>query len=337
MRIFDFYIYNIADIVPRKDTIAYLNSMLQNQFLNYERLSFSITELKGKKLSDLIQDYPNLYKYQYYFERLNKQILTSVTPEWNQGMIYADKEDWDSIFEVFSKKKHGYNVTGGVVLQQIDWYGTGIEQAVLDRYTEMGKATLCTRKGIVNNSIIIERDISENKRNNCIQLVIEATTDTVPRNTIDIVNKLKPYLGNPISYHRDLFYSSEQTKQYIYYEDEAIMAFNEELANFAMLYGDRHKYYSPNESSASIVDKKMISKVFKNTEFTLLDERRKGDRPGMNRLTCMDKHHYVYEALIDRTSDSPKIFFVSFSVKGCNFAISSDPKALEEKAKKKQK
>lgn len=333
MRVFDFYMYNIATIVSRADTVAYLENMLLNQHLSYTNVSFSISELAGKEISDLIKDYPNLFKYKFYYERNNKQILTSMTPEWNQGKIYIDHRDLDSIFEIFSKKKNGYKINGGLVLQQIDWYGTGIQQAVLDRYTEMGKATLCTCKGIVNNSIVIERNVKENKRHNFIQIVIEATTEAAPRDTGEIIKKLEPYLGIPYSYHRNYYYSSEQTKQFIAYEDDTVLALNEELADFAKLYGYRHKYYSPCESSLSIINKKMISKVFEETEFTLLDERKKGDRSGMNWLMCIDKHHFVYEVLIDRTSDSPHIFFVSFSVKGCNFSISSDPKAIEAKTK----
>lgn len=333
MRVFDFYQFNIADLVKRKDTISFLGKMLAGFNLGYKNLSFTISDLKGKEISDLIEDYPNLIKYRYYYERYKKQILTSMTPEWNQGKIYADQVDWDAIIEIFFPQKRDCNLTGGIVFQQIDWYGVGLGQTVLDRYSEVGKATLYSCKGIVNNSIIVERNVGENKRHNYIQVVIEATTEDAPRDTSDIVAKLEPYLGTPYSYHRNYYFTSEQTKQFVFYEDEAIMVLNEDMANFAMLYGDRHKYFSPNESTASIIDKKMIGEAFQTSDFCMNDTRQKGDRSGMNRLTCMDKHNYIYDVVIDRSSDSPKIFFFSFSVKGCNFFVSSDPKAIEANTK----
>lgn len=329
MRVFDFYKYNIADIVSNRDTIVHLENMLIIQKLRHESFSFSISDITGKEISDLIVEYPNLIKYRYYYDRMKKHILTTMTPEWNQGKIYASQGDWDSIVKIFSPTKRKFNINGGLILQQIDWYGVGLKPAVLDRYSEVGKATTFSCKGIVNNSIIIEKSIEDNKKQNYIQIVVEATTEAAPRDTRDIVSKLEPYIGSPFSYHRAYYFSSEQTKKNIFFEDEAIMLLNEELADFSKYYGNRHKYYSPNESSASIIDKKMISRAFETTGFNMFTERKKGDRPGMNRLICLDKHNYVYEVIIDRTSDSPETFFVSFSIQGCNFAITSDLKAIE--------
>ena len=324
MRVFDFYQFNIAKRVKKKQTIPYLSKMLSDLGLSYGNLSFSLCTLISKTISDITDDYPSLFKYKYYYDQTRRPILTSMTPRWNSGEIYVEQEDRETVLEFFSKIPRVYDLNGKLVFQQINWYGESNEQtAVLDRYADVGKAVACGDKGIVSNSIIIERNIDDGYRLNTIWACIESTTDGTPKDTSDIVSKLKPYLGEPNTYRREWYFSSEQSCQYKAYEKQVLDILNKEIAKYAQLHRSLNRNQNMERSISALVEKKLISEVFDRTDFHFVSKE-KGDLPGSYRLSCFDKHNYKFTVLIERSPENPTCIPFSYIISGCNFRIRSN-------------
>ena len=362
MRIFDHYQYNLADRVKKKDTLALVERMLSELGLRHENLSFTIS-LIMKGFDELTNQFPNLKKYLYYYEPFRSEVLTSLTPRWEDGEIYAEKEDWETLFEIFSKVPHRYNLSGELIFQGIDWYGAGsskgigeetdkgscngigeetsagIGELAFRETVDAGKASICDLRGAVSNSVIIHRSFSEGNRLNKVELYVDATSQDVPRDTRDLMlqdvprdtrdltAKLSPYLGEPESWQRECFFTKEESGCLAAYRKEAAAELEKQAAEFASAFKENYAGHFGDAFVPALVDKQMIRKVFKNTDFEVLPKK-KGDLSGMNVLQCLDRHHFQYELLIDRTPNCPTFFYFYLEVKGCNFMIRSGQNVL---------
>ena len=327
MRVFDFYQFNIAEHVSYKDTVAYLQNMLSELGLGYKNLSFNIDLIMRKEISDIIADYPHLERYKYFYNRYRRDILTSMTPEWGQGKIYVEKDDKDSVLDIFSKAARVYNFVGTMILQQIDWFGDGIKPTAFNQTWDIGEPTICGSNGIVNNSIILTRSFGYGNKTNIIGLLIESTTDGEPRDTGELLLRLEPYLGKPIFSRRDCYFEPKESELFETYRKEARDILRQKISEIDSKDKEKYRTHVNDTFVPALIDKKMIRDVFRDTDFTVLPKR-KGDLPGMNSLTCVDRHNFKYTLDIDRSSLCPTFFYFYICITGCNFVLSSDQEVI---------
>lgn len=319
MRVFDSYFFNIINKVKFKDTKVYLDDMLAKLGLSYQEVSFTFKRFLTT-LDKVMEKYPNLEKYLYNYFAYREDVLTTLTPEWSQGEIYADREDWDAIFAVVSKIPRGFNIIPTLVLDKIDWYGDGVREAALraTRHTE-GKPLIYMNCDVINSQIIMERQYDHGNKFNIVHVVIETTAEDEPRDTTEILKKLEPFLGQPHYHERECRFSAEENKifeQHLHECSDRLEAMIEEF------YPRReHDYMKEVPFIPNLADKKKIKAAFKETDFVLGD--RKGLLPGMNRVICIDSHNYRFEILFDRTQSSSDYFYFYVYVSGCNFRIQS--------------
>lgn len=319
MRVFDHYYYNIADKVKRKDTVSYLEKMLADIGTGYKEISFDISIVMRKTPGDLIKDFPVLEDYYFYYDPFRFDILTSLTPDWEKGQIYASPEAREAVLEIFSKIPRGYNISGRLMLHQIDWFGEGVNEPVIKSNFDNGRASICGNYCVTDNAIFIERGFDGEKINK-VELIIEATTDGVPRDTRELINKLEEYLGQPEDTYRECCFTREQTELNMKYRDEVSDLLCEAIAE--KYSGDRSDMAERLRDVfvPALVDKKMIKKAFAGTDFEM-PKTRKGILPGMNVLSCKDEHNFRYEVAIDRTQNCPTFFYFYITITGCNFVV----------------
>ena len=330
MRIFDKYTFNIASKVKFKDTKKYVDSILEQMGLSYQNICFTY---KGfmTSLEQVLEKYPNLSKYCFEYKPYGgTRILTSLTPRWTKGEYYAKKEDWESLFEIVSKCPRGMNITGNLVFDQIDWYGDGVKEPALwkslhDKETE--QAEIFLSRTIINSQIIIGRQYDDGNKYNYVSIIIEATIDNddKPRDTIDIIKKLEPYLGIPNMMERICRGSIEEEWQF---QEKAWACGDLLKEKVKQVFPDEQKFNFNDdiEFVPNIANKKKIIEAFKRTSFEIGD--RKGLLPGMNHVFCKDVHNHQYEILIDRTQNSPNYFYWYVDIKGYNFSISSEQNVM---------
>lgn len=319
MRVFDHYCYNIADKVSRKDTVSYLEKMLADLGTCYQDISFNIDLIMRKELTDLIKAFPALGDYYFYHDPYRRKILTSLTPEWDKGQIYANDEARAAVLEIFSKIPRGYNISGKLMLHKIDWFGEGVREPMLKTNFDNGRASICGDYCVADSAIIIERDFGGNKINR-IELIIEATTDGEPRDTKELVGRLEEYLGKPEGSRRECCYTKEQNELFAKHKEEVNSLMCQAIDD---RYADDRREMVDHMGDAfipALVDKKMIKKAFAGTGFEF-PKTRKGALPGMNSICCKDKHNFKYEVTIDRTQNCPAFFYIYIFVMGCNFSI----------------
>ena len=319
MRVFDHYYYNIADKVKRKDTVSYLEKMLADIGTGYKEISFDISTVMRKTPGGLIKDFPVLKDYLFHYDPYHADILTSLTPDWDKGQIYASSEARAAVLEIFSKIPRGYNIGGKLMLHQIGWFGEGVNEPVIKSNFDNGRASICGNYCVTDNAIIIERGFGGDKINK-IELIIEATTDSEPRDTKELVRKLEGYLGKPEETYRECCFTREQTELNMKYSNEVSDLLCEAISE--KYSGDRSDMaeHLKDVFVPALVDKKMIKKAFAGTGFEM-PKTRKGILPGMNVLSCKDEHNFRYEVAIDRTQNCPTFFYFYITITGCNFMI----------------
>lgn len=319
VRVFDDYVYNIADKVKFKDTIKYLENMMQDCGLQYQDILFDFDGYT-RALDKVHEKYPELSKYYFDQFKFKEKFFTSLTPKWADGEIYADPEDWPAIFSIISKVPRGFNLFPTITFDKIDWYGEGVREAALNvTSATKGHAMECRIGTVINSQITMERSINSGNKYNIVSVVVEATTEDEPRDTSDIIKKLEPYLGQPAIIQNGICrFSAEENKLLEQRSRECDKtlermikdAYPGEKASDGIEYDG----FIPN-----LANKKKIDKAFKETDFILGD--RKGLLPGMNHVICVDKHNYQFKITFDRTQSSPNYFYFYIDVKGYNFDI----------------
>ena len=358
IRVFDKYVYNIADKVKFKDTIKYLENMMQDCDLQYQDISFHFDGYEA--LDKVLEKYPELSKYYFDFFRTERKILTSITPKWADGKIYAEPEDWSAIFSIIAKVPRGYHLFPAITFDKIDWYGEGVREAALNvNSTTKGHAMMCGTHTAINSQITLEREYDYGNKYNMVSVVVEATTEDEPRDTSDIIKKLEPYLGQPAIIQNGICRFSIEENTLLKEHERTCSktlqrmiedVYPEEERSDSAIYVDKLTYicdvYPEEKTSNSTVyvsfipnlaNKKKIDKAFKETDFVLGD--RDGLLPGMNHVICVDKHNYQFEITFNRTQSSPNYFYFYIDVKGYNFYIKSEQNTIyassEEEAMEK--
>ena len=321
MRIFDIYTFNVANIIKIKDTKKYIYKMLKDMRLRYEEISFTIESFMTD-IEKVVEKHPNLAKYRYYYEPFRTNVLTSLAPEWNRGDVYAKAEDRNAIFDVFSKIPRGFNVTGSIILHHIDWYGEGKKElAIGGNEFAREKANICDAysDSVLSSSIHIMRQFDDGNKFNRLKVIVEATSDGVPRNTKEIIKKLEKYIGKPENYIRRCVFGDEQTKHFQKLQEDACKLLTERIKEEYQIDQNEYVKRMSDPFIPALVDKKMIAKSFADTGFSIVSNNK--TVPGANALRNIDGHNFLYEVLIDRTQICQSFFRFYIFIRGYNFQI----------------
>ena len=318
MRVFDTFIYNIVDKVKFKDTKPYIDKMLSELKLKYDSVIFTINEYMTD-YDTILAKYPELEKYRYYYEPYGEDLLTSITPQWADGEYLVAKEDEKSIFEVFSRIPRGFNVSGVLVLNGIDWFGDGSREAAVTRDDYVGEAQSLEVSPIINSAVVITRDTLDGNKFNTLKVIIETTSEEEPKDTAAIIDMLKPYLGEPEEKIRSTAFELKESADNREAADNFSAVLERKIAERIPYDQEYHVAHMLDEYIQKLVDKNKLKKAFKNTGYEF--EKRKAVYPGTNQLFCIDKHNYRFEVLTVRTQNMPKSFDVYISIIGCNFRI----------------
>lgn len=330
MRVFDSYIYNIIDKVKYKDTKKYVDAMFDELGLKYKEVGFG---MNCGYVDKVIEKYPMLEKYCCFEDESNtdkerdffNKILTSYTKEWVSGKIYADKEDWNQIFEVFSKIPRTYNFGfSNIILSGIQWYDDSDSSTIIERNDYKENKPLSKPVHFSSNEIILSREYDFGNKINRLAVVVEATGSLKQKDTSDIMIKLIPYLGQPERTNRYCRFSEEELNRNRELENK----YNGQIRNlFQKMFDfdyEQHKCLMSemaggDDFMSRIADKNRISKAFKGTDFKI--GSRNGLLPGMTRIVCRDSHNYSYEVTIDRGSAAGNSFSINIHIDGYNFHL----------------
>lgn len=290
MRIYDCYNFDISKTVKYKDYREYIDSMLKELNLKYKNIIFDFSTFPDKAPSE---KFPNLSKY----FNSDKKHFCSIGEEWRKGKIYAENDDLETIFKINFKPNRGITfLCGTIIYDQINWYDDENNKSLLldDDYEK--KITTNTpyigSDLLFSNQIYIEKDPWSKLH---IIVIIEATTNDIPRDTTDIVQKLEPYLGKPKSKNRicklskneNIFNINDVDKCWNIYKDKLQDSFNEERKN--SLYEC---------TISNLIDKKKLKKAFSNTHFEFAN--RNGLPLDMNKLFFINKYNMIYEIYFQR-------------------------------------
>lgn len=319
MRVFDIYEYNVADRVKFRETKKYIDKMLADLGLKYDEISFTIENFITK-IGTIEEKYPKLAGYRYYYEPTRSNVLTSLTPEWKQGKVYAKTEDREAIYDVFSKIPRGFNVVGSIIFQHIDWYGEGTKELAIGGHeSSREKAILCNDYSALSSSIHMIRQYDDGNKINRMKVIVEATSDGIPKNTKEVIKKLEKYIGKPENHIRRCVFDDEWTKRFQELQEEAGKMLIEKINSD--YHVDRVEYIKRMSDPfiPALVDKKMIMKAFADTNFSMVDSKKV--LAGANSLSSIDRHNYHYEVMIDRTQMCTSFFRFYIFIRGCNFQI----------------
>lgn len=322
MRVFDYYFYNIIEKVKFKDTKKYIEQMLEELGLCYQNISFN---MKYGPVEKVVEKYPALAKYRCLEDETRpaaqssvNEMLTSYSPNWEKGEIYADAKDHEVLAELFTKIPRPFNISSNIVLSGIDWYGGDNLTPAIEYHEICGKRLPGGPQYISCNEIMLERGLDYGNRLNRVIVSVEATTTSVPRGTLDIAHRLEPYLGEFERVSRVCRLSKEELKR----NKELEGKYRKKMEPLFQSVAES-RCPSPDTSPSllipKIAEKKRIMRAFRDTGFEM--GSRKELAPGMNRMVCTDSHNYKYEIVVYRGSNYSNSFNFTFRVMGCDFII----------------
>lgn len=331
MRVFDSYRFNIANIVTFQKTHPYLEQMFSETGFGYKNLGFSFSDIStGLSINKALERYPSLQKYFYTDREDRSPILSSYSNKWRDGDVYADKEDWENIFEIYSKIPRTFDIPfGNVVYDGINWFEDSSDFIAIDYKLRCGYPP-SQYTPFHSNHIAHIRGFNDGRKYNLVIVCIETTNNipnAQPRDSKPIVEKLKPYLGEPDGYLRECVFSRDEQE----HKNALERPYNKLLTQMSLdilpdpepLWEAYRSIYFIDEHTTAYVpelphvaDKAILNKVFKGTTF----KRGKGTGNWLHKYVCTDKHGFLYEAYIQKITGCNQ-FRVWFSISGYNFEV----------------
>ena len=334
MRVFDNYCYNLISIVKFNKTREYIEKMLEELGFSYRRIGF---RLKCGDVDKLLTKYPSLNKYCRIDDESRDPseygncTVTSISEEWYKGRLYTDEGDIPAIKEIFSRIPRPYNFAfADLMLDGIDWYGTGADAAIKPLPWKKMKCIPSVIYATGSSGIFLERSFGDGNKMNRLWVRVEATTQDEPRDTVDIVGLLSPYLGKPLFKERRCFYSEEEYLHFSALEKE----FSEGLEGLFAEHVEEGKYsfadilFDP--MIKDLCGKRSVERIFKSNGVDAYFGN--SGMPGAVTFSFYDSHRFSYSMLADRSPSSNIISF-RFSVSGCNFCASLRDKSFYFKTK----
>lgn len=313
MRVFDKYFFDISEKAKVADFGNYIENMLIKLNYKYDGIIFETSIYPG---NGIIEKYPNLekyFKYEDYQEPKDGKFCSydihwrDYGLDWKNGNIYADLNDKEDIFRLNFKKHKGSSLfTSLLIFDQINWGENTISYLFDNKYY---KYPAVNTEYFINNQICIYKYFENNW---CVCVTIESTSDNQPKDTSPIVEKLIPYLGNPINKKTICKSSIDETTFNKEDEKECLTILNE---RFETTF--RNEKHDGNFSN--LLDKRKLKKIFKDTHF-VLDNDPKLLR-GMNQMTYRNKYNMTFEITFDRLPHFNS-FRWNIRIYGFNFSIS---------------
>ncbi len=319
MRVFDTYLFNIADKVSFGQTKPYLEQMMEDLGIEYSSLGFSLHTVMGDPVFDsVLQMFPSLKKYYYTedFDGAPDPYLSSYSENWRDGGIHADEEDWDDISALFSKIPRSFSIPfGNLILDGVKWYEDSDDSIAVDHRIVQGKHPTLNRPPFKSNRILQVRDFDDGQKYNTIKVCIEATDEPTPRSTADIIKKLKPYLGEPKWSHRRCIFEREDQERF----QELAEVHTKRLQALASEFLPAAVHVpmpGKGQMILHLADKRILKKVFADTCFEL----QKTPNPRDNVFTYKDEHNFRYKITAYRNPAFNE-FQLELQITGCNFSI----------------
>lgn len=325
MRVFDSYSFNIVDKVSFQKTRPYLEQMLADLGYGYKNLGFSLTEVSstGDMVIDrILKKYPSLKKY-FYMENFHGSpdpYLSSFSVNWREGNVYADKEDREDIFEVYSKIPRPFNIPfGKMIYDGINWFDDS-DDTIAVKYKYFQGIHPTADDPFKSNSIVHFRRFDDGRKYNIVVVCIEVTGELEPRSSKEIVSRLVPYLGEPRRSERECIFPQEELtrlwslgKSHRELLDQTVKDVLPEPKH--MVLEDPYVVpYIP--EIPHVADKATLNRVFKGSVF----KRGKGTGNWLHKYECTDAHGFLYEAYIQKITCENQ-FRIWLEISGYNFSI----------------
>ncbi len=310
MRVFDDYRYNLIAFTPFCHTKEYVDNALAAIGVSYADMGFL---LHCGDVDKMFQKYPSLQAYcriedpSRPAQEYGNRIITSLSPDWTKGELYAKKEDLPFIEEIFRKIPRPWNFGfAKLMLDGIDWYGEGVRPPALnDSFWQQIVPPFSEAVG--RSGILLEHSFGDRKKRNTVWVRVEATASPSPRDTSDIPERLKPFFGMP-DYHRRLcFFTHEENERTHLLEKQ----FRQEALALFEQTGPKTAHTAQEVLSQpflpGLCNKRTIQKVLRKHSLTASFVS--GNLPGANQFVLRDEHGFKYQVLLDRSPSSNGITF----------------------------
>lgn len=337
MRTFDCYSFNIVKKAAFKDAIPYLQAMLSDLGYDYERLGFSLRGTKDT-VAKAVKKYPALWKYFVIDDSHGTHMptLTSFGTDWQEGKLYANPQDEAEINALFSKIPRPMNVTGILMLDGIRWFSDSESGAVPDYnalhnsgYSLDGDGLLPSNNlfPILSNHMTLRRFFDDGTKNVFVSVCMETGKENPDR----ILERLKPYLGEPTQHERKWWFPLEETRRLHTLEQKHSEKLNalmlavlpasrapelKQHVNTMLVARDVNALLTLQEPLLHVCDKFTLNKAFKDTGFA-----QKKDAPNwLHSYASQDAYGYRYEACAQKVTGL-NMFRVWLNINGNNFAV----------------
>jgi hypothetical protein len=232
MKVYKTYRFNLGVQMPFKETLPYIENMLNSLGILYSGIAFSF---KYGKIDAVLKEYPNLKKYHRAEIRNNETIHTISSVRVRSGektLIHANLEDEETIRQISAKIPRPYNFLDvELVIDNIAWYkDISFDDVFFDDDIDLSY--------YFSNSVHLIKSYNFGTKYNIVDVSIELihTYDKIIDDS-EIVKMLSTYLGTSIYNNITIRYNSEEKKKYA--ESERIIEglidiFNNRVKNFSV-------------------------------------------------------------------------------------------------------
>lgn len=321
MKVFDTYSYNIADRVAFPEAGAYLRRMLEELGYGFEGLAFTLCLRNDKSVKTLAGCFPALQKYcgSWNFRHSTHYGATSFMVDWRQGGIYADAEDWDDILAAYAQAQRQIGFPTGVLLfNGVKWFADSDAAICPDLYVPQDLIRT-SHLPFLSNGVRLLREYDDGNRRCSVLVSIDVTDDPEPRSSTEIVERLGPWLGEPLKSSRYCLLSKEEKEGLVSNPAKEAQYSNTLKALAARELPEptkNGKYLVRENRIKHVADAYTLKRAFRSTGFEILKE----PPNWMHTLACLDAHGFRYRAKVQKVSYC-NIFRIWFSVSGQNFRI----------------
>ena len=323
-RVFHSYVFNIIDKASFKETKPYLERMLSELGYSYKNLGFSLRCVSGDFVPDkILAKYPSLKKY-FYIDNSRggyTPCISSFPENLRYGDIHADKEDWDTISEVLTKIPRPFGVPFvDLVLDDINWFGDSDDSVRKNYSYPDGDHHILVEPLEWGSRIVQRRSFDDGRKRNYIYVCFEVTAEPELRDSKEIINRLIPYLGEPMWSGCGCLFAPEDILKWesleMKYQERLEVIADDMLPKPKMDICENFNIVTNDPKISHISDKYTMNQVFVGTGF----KREKGASNRINTYACTDKHGFQYQAETQRLTFG-NIFRFSLFISGYNFDI----------------
>lgn len=321
-RVFHFYKFNIIDKAKFKETKPYLERMLSELGYSYKNLGFSLRCPFGESVFDkILVKYPLLQKYYYKDDFLQELYISSFSESLCYDEIHTDKEDWDIISEVLTKIPRPFGVPFvEVVLDDVNWFGDSDDSVRKNYSYPDGEHHILADPLLRGNRIVQVRSFDDGRKRNYIYVSFEVTAEPELRDSKEIINRLIPYLGEPMRSGCGCLFEPEDLLKWerleTKYQERLEAIADDMLPKPKMDVYENFNIVTNEPKIPHISDKYTMNQAFAETGFI----REKGTPNWFGVYSCTDEHGFRYQAEPQRVTIG-NIFRFSLYISGYNFDI----------------